>query len=122
MSKQKESSGFGVALLIILGLGFVFQREKMNAAAENLGRFIGAIIVLGSQGQRQQQQQQQIDSGSTRDVPVPNQEGIVPDMLNAPNPYANSSFKWSPPPDISPQKTRCVTSYDSLGRVVTECQ
>jgi len=114
MSKQNEGSGFGVALLIVLGIGFLFQREKMNAAAENLGRFIGAMIVLGSQGQRQQQQQPR-DSGGTRDVPVP-------DMLTAPNPFANSAFKWSPPPDISPKKTKCVTGYDFLGRVVTECE
>lgn len=113
-----------MALLIILGIGFLFQCEKMNAAAENLGRFIGAMIVLGSQGQRQQQPQQPINSGSTHDVPVPapKQDGIVRDMLTAPNPFANRSFTWSPPPHISPQKTRCVTGYDSLGRVVTECE
>lgn len=124
MSEKKDGRGLVIIILIILGFGFIFQREQMDKAASNVGRFIGSIILLGAQTQQQ--------NPETQYVPIPRQPGAVESgftpapagsSLNA-NPYSGSSFKYTPPPSILPERNtaRCVSGYNSQGQVVTECE
>jgi hypothetical protein len=102
MSEKKDGGGLVEFILIVLGLGFIFQREQMDKAASNVGRFIGSIILLGVQRQQQ--------NPETQYVPIPRQTGAVESgftpapagsYLNA-NPYSGSSFKYTPPPKHFP--------------------
>lgn len=124
MSEKKDGGGLVIIILIVLGFGFIFQREQMDKAASNFGRFIGSIILLGAQRQQQ--------NPETQYVPIPRQpdaveSGFTPapagSSLNA-NPYSGSSFKYTPPPSILPERNtaRCVSGYNSQGQVVTECE
>jgi hypothetical protein len=121
MSEKKEGGGGGVGIVILLflALGFLFQREKMNQASENLGRFIGALIILGTQKQQQQ-------NTAPMYVPTPVKPGSSSGATSSfdANPFANSTFKWNDPGSILPERdtARCVTGFDSMGRVVTECE
>ena len=124
MPEKKEGGGLGIVVLIVLGLGLIFQQEQMNKAAFNIGRFIGTIFVLGAQRQQQNPQ--------TQFAPIPRQPGAseggfapapASPYLNA-NPYSSSSFKYTPLPSILPKENtaRCVQGYNSQGQLVTECE
>jgi hypothetical protein len=118
MSEKKEGSSVALVLLIFFGLVFLFQRDKVDQASRDFGRFIGTLIFLSMQ--RQQQNTQPVI------VPVPSQGlsgGGIADPAS-PNPFGGSSFKWTPPPSILPERNRarCVTGQDSMGRIVTECE
>ena len=124
MSEKKDGGGLVIIILIVLGVGFIFQREQMDKAAYNVGQFIGSIIFSGAQRQQQNPQ--------TQYAPIPRQSGAfeggaVPAPANSylnTNPYSGSAFKYTPPPSILPEKNtaRCVSGYNSQGQVVTECE
>ena len=112
---------FALILMAWLGLGYVFQRQETERKVENFGAFLGSIILSGSQ-QRQQSPDRQY-------VPTPQGgagSGLGLPWFNAPNPYSGSTFKYTPPPSILPEKERntakCVSGYNSLGQIVTECE
>lgn len=110
---------FALILMAWIGLGYVFQREETERKLENFGSFLGTLVY------KSQQQQ----SPDRQYVPTPQGgagSGLGLPWFSAPNPYSGSTFKYTPPPSILPEKekntAKCVTGYNSLGQIVTECE